>query len=143
MMLPVVAAHVTIVTPRMELVIHTQEGTMPQVLYYGARLSATDEAQIDVMSGYRQSVYPVYGLNSQGECALEVTHGDGSLATSLVLQSTETRSEGDARITVLHLKDRVQPFYVDVCYKAYQTVDMIETWTEIRNDEKKTVDLMQ
>lgn len=137
------AEHIAITTPKTALVIHTQKGAMPQVLYYGARLSATDEAQIDVMSGYRQSVYPVYGLNSQGECALEVTHGDGSLATSLVLQSMETRHEENANITVLHLKDRVQPFFVDLYYKAYQAVDMIETWTEIRNDEKKPADLHQ
>lgn len=137
------AEHIAITTPKTALVIHTQKGAMPQVLYYGARLSATDEAQLDVMSGYRQSVYPVYGLNSQGECALEVTHGDGSLATSLVLQSMETRHEENANITVLHLKDRVQPFFVDLYYKAYQAVDMIETWTEIRNDEKKPADLHQ
>lgn len=137
------AEHIAITTPKTALVIHTQEGAMPQVLYFGARLSAADEAQLDAMSGYRQSVYPVYGLNSQGECALEVTHWDGSLATSLVLQSTETRREGNANITVLHLKDRVQPFFVDLYYKAYQAVDMIETWTEIRNDEKKPVDLHQ
>ena len=137
------AGHVTITTPRTALVIRAEEGKMPQVLYYGVRLSATDEGLIDAMAGYRQPVYPVYGLNSQGECALEVTHGDGSLATSLVLQSTETRREGDANTTVLHLKDRVQPFYVDVSYKAYQMVDMIETWTEIRNDEKKPADLHQ
>ena len=143
MSLPVKADHVTITTPGTSLIIQAWEGQMPQVMYYGARLSAADEVQLDGMSGFRHSVYPVYGLNSQGECALVVIHSDGSLATSLTLQNTETRSDGDAVVTVLHLKDRVQPLYVDICYKAYQTVDMIETWTEIRNDGKKTVDLMQ
>ena len=111
MSLPVMADHVTVSTPNTELVIQAKEGSTPQILYYGARLSTADKAQLDDMSGFRQSIYPVYGLNSQGECALEVTHGDGSLATSLILQSAEIRNEGDANITVLHLKDRVQPFY--------------------------------
>jgi alpha-galactosidase len=39
------------------------------------------------------------------------------------------------------MKDTVYPFYVTVCYRAYQDVDMIETWTEIENQEKKPVRL--
>ena len=39
------------------------------------------------------------------------------------------------------MKDTVYPFYVTVCYRAYKDVDMIETWTEIENREKKPVTL--
>ena len=41
------------------------------------------------------------------------------------------------------MKDKVYPFYVNVYYKAYQDVDIIETWTEIKHDEKKNVTLTQ
>ena len=29
------------------------------------------------------------------------------------------------------------PFFVNICYKAWQDADVIETWTEIRHEEKK------
>ena len=46
-------------------------------------------------------------------------------------------------MTRVSMKDKVYPFYVDVCYRAYNDVDIIETWTEIRHDEKGEVALNQ
>ena len=137
------AASISITTPNTQLLIEATEGKTPQFIYFGSRLSQADQQSLDSVPGFRQSIYPVYGLNSQGEMALAATHADGSLATSLAFQGSDTRTEGDTRLTVLHLKDTLYPFHVDVCYRAYQTVDMIETWTEIRNDEKQTVHLTQ
>ena len=57
--------------------------------------------------------------------------------------SVSTETEKQATLTTVRLKDKVYPFYIDVCYKAYQDVDMIETWTEISHQEKKAVRLTQ
>ena len=59
------------------------------------------------------------------------------------VEKTETRTEGNATITTVSMKDKVYPFYIDVCYKAWQDADIIETWTEIRHTEKKAVTLNQ
>ena len=41
------------------------------------------------------------------------------------------------------MKDPVYPITVDLCYMSRPEVDMIETWTEIKNGEAKTVTLTQ
>ncbi len=69
------------------------------------------------------------------------THSDGSLATELLVETVSQSIENGAQITRVRLKDTVYPFYVTICWRAYQDVDMIETWTEIENLEKKPVTL--
>jgi alpha-galactosidase len=39
------------------------------------------------------------------------------------------------------MQDKLLPVAVNVCYKAYKTVDIIETWTEISHQEKKAITL--
>ena len=41
------------------------------------------------------------------------------------------------------MKDKVYPFFANICYKAYQDVDIIEVWTEISHQEKNPVLLNQ
>lgn len=82
-------------------------------------------------------------MNCPGEVALAVTHADGNLSTQMEVASVSTETEKQATLTTVRLKDKVYPFYIDVCYKAYQDVDMIETWTEISHQEKKAVRLTQ
>lgn len=57
--------------------------------------------------------------------------------------NVEKTTEGNSSLTKVRMKDKVYPFYVDVCYKAYADVDMIETWTEISHGEKGSVTLSQ
>ena len=136
---PSVAEEVRILTPHNALVIDAVKGKAPQTVYYGTReaLPAPSSLSSSLTS------YPAYGVNTAGETALSVTHADGSLTTQLAFEGMDTRTEGDATTTVLHLKDTLYPFYVDLCYRAYNTVDMIEAWTEITNREKGTVHLAQ
>ena len=70
-------------------------------------------------------------------------HSDGNMSLQMEVEKTETRTEGNATITTVSMKDKVYPFYIDVCYKAWQDADIIETWTEIRHTEKKAVTLNQ
>ena len=74
---------------------------------------------------------------------LSVCHADGNMSTQLVVESVATTDGDKTKEVSVRLKDKVYPFYVNVCYRAYQDVDIIETWTEITNEEKKPVVLNQ
>lgn len=137
------AQNFCISTPGTSLVINAPTGGELKYLYYGNKLSETDLQQIEAVSNCNHTAYPVYGMNCPGEVALAVTHADGNLSTQMEVASVSTETEKQATLTTVRLKDKVYPFYIDVCYKAYQDVDMIETWTEISHQEKKAVRLTQ
>ena len=138
----VVMAQVRITTPETELIIKADKGADLQILYFGARLSDADAANIEAAGVPGHSAYRAYGLWCASEASLGVTHADGNLSTSLKVESVMQSDVIDNSIvTKVVMKDAVYPFYVTVCYRAYQDVDMIETWTEIANLGKKPVTL--
>lgn len=137
------AQHVCISTPNTSLVLNAPNGGELKYLYYGSKLSETDLQHINEASNCNHTAYPVYGMNCPGEAALSVKHADGNMSTQMEVVSVSTNQEKQSTLTTVHLKDKVYPFYVDVHYKAYQDVDMIETWTEISHTEKKPVYLSQ
>ena len=133
------AEQVTVQTKNMTMVLNVDEGKQPQYVYFGAKLSDYDLTHLQKPRGGKMNAYPAYGMDCPAEAALAMRHADGSLATELV--ATGVDQEGD--VTRIHLKDTVYPITVDLCYKAYQDVDMIETWTEIKSGETKPVTLTQ
>ena len=133
------AEQVTVQTKNMTMVLNVDNGKQPQYVYFGKRLSAYDLANLQKPTGGRMDAYPAYGLNTPAEAALAMRHSDGNMSTALVATGVEQQGE----VTRIHMKDPVYPVTVDLCYKAFQEEDMIETWTEIRNDEKKPVTLTQ
>lgn len=137
------AQHICISTPNTSLVLNAPNGGELKYLYYGSKLSETDLQHINDASNCNHTAYPVYGMNCPGEAALSVKHADGNMSTQMEVVSVSTNQEKQSTLTTVHLKDKVYPFYVDVHYKAYQDVDMIETWTEISHTEKKPVYLSQ
>ena len=90
-----------------------------------------------------KTAYPVYGLSCPTEVALAVKHPDGNMTLELEVVKVTTGNEDNAVKTVIELKDKVYPFFVNVCYRAWQDADVIETWTEIFHQEKKPVVLNQ
>ncbi len=137
------AQKLNISTPNTSLVLEAPQGGELKFLYYGNKLSASDLNDLTNSGNASFSAYPVYGMNCPSETALSVKHGDGNMSLQMEVVKSETKNEDKAVITTVHLKDKVYPFYVDVCYKAYQDVDIIETWTEIKHEEKKPVVLNQ
>ena len=137
------AQHICISTPNTSLVLNAPNGGELKYLYYGSKLSETDLQHINEASNCNHTAYPVYGMNCPGEAALSVKHADGNMSTQMEVVSVSTNQEKQSTLTTVHLKDKVYPFYVDVHYKAYQDVDMIETWTEISHTEKKPVYMSQ
>ena len=133
------AEQVTVQTKCITMVLNVDNGKQPQYVYFGSRLSDYDLANLQMPRNGRMDAYPAYGQNTPAEAALAMRHSDGNMSTELV--ATGVERQGD--VTRIHLKDPVYPITVDLCYKAYQDVDMIETWTEIKNGEQKPVTLTQ
>ena len=128
---------VVVDTRNISLVMEVEEGRAPRYVYFGAKLSAQDLTHIQQPSADgRMDVYPAYGMNTPAEPAFAVTHADGSMATVLNATGVDTRNDGNATLTTIHTADPVYPVMVDIVFKAYRDVDMIETWTEVSTKEK-------
>lgn len=132
------AQNLCVSTPKTSLVLSAPEGGKLKCLYYGSKLSETDVQNIEAAEA-KHTAYPEYGLNCPVETALAVKHADGNMSLQLQVVKVTTQKQENAMTTVVKLKDKVYPFYVNVCYKAFQDADVIETWTEISHQEKKPV----
>jgi len=137
------AQTVAVSTPHTSLVIEASVGGELKQLYYGSKLTDGELENITASGNAALPVYPVYGMNCQSETALAVKHGDGNMSLQMEVVKVESDKDASSTLTTVYLKDKVYPFYVNVCYKAYQDVDVIETWTEITHNEKNPVILNQ
>ncbi len=130
---------VLVETPHMSVVLEVSADIQPRYVYLGERINKQDVDNAEPVS--RTPIYPAYGSELVHESALAITHADGSMATDLRYVDTKVVAETNATVTVLHMQDKVYPVDVNVCYRAYKDVDVIETWIEIQNNEKRTVTL--
>ena len=139
--LPAMAEKVSVNTKGMSLILDVENGKPAQYLYFGTKLNPNDLQNLKVATDGRMDAYPAYGLNTPAEAALAMRHSDGNLSTALVATGCDVKNERNASVTTVHLKDPVYNIKVDLKYRAYNDVDMIEAWTEILNGEKGTVTL--
>ena len=137
--MPAMADQVSVSTKGMQMVLDVENGQQAKYLYFGSKLDSRDMAQLSVTANGRMDAYPAYGLNTPAEAAFAMRHADGNMSTALVATGYDTQQEANATVTRIHLKDAVYALTVDLCYRAYNDVDMIEVWTEITNGEKGTV----
>ncbi len=135
------ADNVCVSTPSTSLVVDATKGKELKFLYYGQHLSATDINNLESSGTPGLAAYPVYGMTGASQWALAVKHADGNMTLKMKVESVEKKQEKNASLTIVHMKDTFYPLYVDVCYRAYADVDIIETWTKIRNGEKGSVTL--
>ena len=135
------SAQIRIATPNTEMVLSAEQGQTLRIQYFGARLSDADLANLQAAGVPDHNAYQPYGFNCASEPAFAATHCDGNMSTVLMVEGVSKVEEPAAEVTRIRLKDTVYPLYVTVCYRAYKDVDMIETWTEIENLEKKPVTL--
>ena len=133
------AKDVFVNTPKTTLMLAVNEGEAPRVHYYGSRLKAHQAQEVYDAKSVNYEAYPAFSRDSFDETALSVTHSDGNMSTELVV--TGYKQEGD--LTIISLKDKKYDFFVDLYYKANSQSDVIETWTVIRNGEKKAIKLEQ
>ena len=128
-------------TPNTTLLLKAEENIPLHISYYGSKVTNADE--VYMAYSLWEDAYPAFGLGCQDLTCLSVRHADGNMSTELVYVSDTERQEQNAKVYVVTMKDKLYDFQVDVCYRAYQNCDVIETWTEIRNNEKKPITLLQ
>ena len=141
MALTMQAKDILVNTPNTSLLLKAEEGQPLHVSYYGERIDGIDQ----VYNAYSlwEHAYPVFGAGCQSVPALSVKHADGNMSTELVYENDTQTSEYNATLYTITMKDRAYDFWVDVCYRAYTNSDVIETWSVIRNGEKRPVTLLK
>lgn len=131
-------------TRNTSLLLLARTGEPLKIAYYGAKVSQAEGSQVwwagDALN---RNAYPAFNDYCPDECAIMVQHADGQIMLNLVVQKVERKGVDGGELLTVHTKDKLKPFYVDVCYRSYNDADMIETWTEIRHNEKKDVVLKQ
>ena len=128
---------VVIATPHTQMVLHANEGEDLRQDYYGSRIMETKQLK-EAGSDFNFAALPTFGTIDMIHLpALQVEHADGDLNMELTVTDYNTKEEPNAIVHVFTMQDRIKPVTVKVYYKAYKRVDVIETWTEIVNRNKK------
>lgn len=135
------AKDIEVNTPNTTLLLKAEEGTELHISYYGSRINSVDEVY-DAYSLWEQA-YPAFGAGCTEITCLSVQHSDGNMSTELKVTGWEESQEANAVVYTIHTKDAFYDFNVDIIYKAYQNCDVIETWSIIRNNEKKPITMLQ
>ena len=105
--------------------------------YFGRHL--TDEADLKHLSRGTEA-YLTHGMEDYFEPALDVRHADGNPSTLLTYVSHNQNTAADgSRYTVISLQDKEYGTKVNLHFNAYTEEDVIKTYTEITNGEKKPV----
>ena len=132
---------VTIATPNTALIVHADEGKDLRQDYYGLRVATLQQLR-DAGDALDFPVLPAFGTVDMIHLpALQVQHANGDQNLELHVTGYNTVNDGSAIVHEFTMKDKLMPVTVKICYKAYQTVDIIETWTEITNGEKQPITL--
>lgn len=120
------------------------KGEPLKIAYYGPRLNEQQASDLWVAGdAMNRKAYPTFNDWCPDECAIMVKHANGQMMLNLVVEGVERSATDGGELITVKTKDKVQPFYANICYRTYQQADVIETWVELTNREKKDVVLMQ
>ena len=137
----ITAENIKIDTQNSSLVLQADKGKKLRHLYYGGKLTDTDAKNLRPAVGKIYNAYPDYGMTTMPETAIAMIHGDGNMTLDLVVDGVSSRKEDGADIQTITLKDNYYPVTVKVNYKTRPDENVMETWTEITNNEKSPVTL--
>ena len=88
----------------------------------------------------RHAAYPTFGTDNLFEPAVRMTHNDGNPSLELEYQSHSIQKiDANTEQISIKLKDPQYPVYVTLHYKTFNKENVIESWTEIQHQEKKSV----
>src|SRR5574344_726243 len=137
------AGDVVINTPNTSIVLNADNGKVLNFAYFGDKLNSNEVNQLSKNKlSLNTPVYPAFGQNDmQAIPAIQVVHADGNWTLYPTVDKVTTSKEGDATLTTITMTDKKYPVTIKVFYKAYDNLDMIETWTEISHKEKKAITL--
>ncbi len=127
-------------TAKTSMVISASPGEKARIQYYGVKIDADQIAGIyNAGIAHQAESYPVFGIHSFGEKAMQATHNDGNMSLDLVVDAVNQFSTNEAEITEVVMKDKVYPFVLKQYYKAYKETDIISSWVEVTNNARKPV----
>ncbi len=136
------AETVHISTPNTSLVLDATKGEQPNFLYYGNSLSGSDLQNLKDAGTPQLNAYPVYGLWPANEAAFAAVHSDGNMTLDMVIDNVSVTKNADGgETTTITITDKVYPFSIDLNYRTFPGLDVIETWTEASHQEKGNVKL--
>lgn len=115
------------------MVLDAEKGKKLRHLYYGGKISDSDAEGLRAALGKGRNAYPDYGMITVPETALSMIQSDGNMTLDLRVENISRKMEDKSETTVITLKDTYYPISVDVNYKTYPGENVMETWTEIRN----------
>lgn len=116
-------------------------------LYWGARVD--NEFDLPVVSQIKgccewsdsdetkRNEFVAWGHRFYGEPCLKVTYSDGVRDCELIYDRHEIFENGNELI--ITVKDKYYPLYVDLHYKIYDGLDLIDKWSVVRNKSDETV----
>ena len=142
---------IRISTDKTDLVLQVAPNGRLYQTYLGEKLLHADELRklkwnvhsgSDVSVGLRGwEVYSGSGNEDYFEPAIAVTHNDGNASTWLYYVSSSSKAVEGGTQTDIVLRDDRYPVEVTLHYVAYAKENVIKTWSEIRHQEKKPIQL--
>ena len=142
---------IRISTDKTDLVLQVAPNGRLYQTYLGEKLLHADELKklkwnvhsgSDVSVGLRGwEVYSGSGNEDYFEPAIAVTHNDGNASTWLYYVSSSSKAVDGGTQTDIVLRDDRYPVEVTLHYVAYAKENVIKTWSEIRHQEKKPIEL--
>ena len=136
------AAQVHVSTPTTSLLLDATPGERFGFVYYGTALKDSDIPSL-MASETKPDAFPAYGMDTFNPYAFALTHADGSMASDVRVESVTDEAAEGGKITRIRLKDTLYPFTVDLCYLTRPDCDVIESWAEYANGERKAVTLTE
>ncbi|MDE6345628.1 MAG: alpha-galactosidase [Muribaculaceae bacterium] len=107
--------------------------------YFGRKLDNSSE-YTNLPQGIE--AYIAHGMEDYFEPALHINHADGNQSTLLKYVDSATSSNADGSVsTVITLADPVYKNEVKLHFTAFPGVDVISSYTEIKNNENKPIEL--
>lgn len=134
------------------ILLQTDKNNLLRTVYSGKPLANTSEYAMtttvnrfdDENAGISNAAYTPAGTWNILEPAIQVKHADGNPSLELKYVShTQEQTADNATLTKIVLKDPVYPFQVTLFYKVWKKENVIEQWSEIQHQEKKTVVLQK
>jgi alpha-galactosidase len=143
---------IAIPTQNTALVLQAEKDKNLNVVYYGKSLKTADEYTIVASSNkinpdndnYSNATdaYPASGGANLLEPAITVTHSNGNNSLDLKYVShTVKQVDNNVKLTTVLLKDLVYQVEVKLFYQSYFKENVIEQWSEIKNNEKGSITL--
>lgn len=118
-------------------------------MYWGEKINDSSsflnkrfKGQPDTDQDFAPQLYPAYGGRYYLNPALKLTHDDGVLTTELVYAgSTKKVLDANRTETVISLKDKLYPIFVDIHFVTYAKENIISQSVTISHKEKGNIKL--